>query len=201
MAELIACNATLLQRKIQMGTGPNFLERARISLDGFKPLGSAQNLFRRLEASWIRPKLFSPALRFLDPIQKAQDSRRVLRTRPKSLEPIQEVSDGPRASWPVQKDSGPNQDFSSRPRKIGAVRPNRDRTGADLRRYLLRRESNRIRHVDELGFQAKLLPQVLAQRPDAQALGRVVAGGEIVDLRLAGHVHHPFAHLAGDVGI
>lgn len=65
MAELIARIATLLQRKIQKGTGPNFLERARISLDGFKLLGSAQNFFRRLEASWIGSKTFPGAAKLL----------------------------------------------------------------------------------------------------------------------------------------
>ena len=43
--------------------------------------------------------------------------------------------------------------------------------------------------------------EVLAEGADAQALGGVVAGGEVVDARLARHVHHPLAGLAGDVGV
>lgn len=42
---------------------------------------------------------------------------------------------------------------------------------------------------------------MLPERPDPQPLGGVVPARQVVDLRLPGHVHHPLAHLAGDVGV
>src|SRR5436309_15521843 len=64
-----------------------------------------------------------------------------------------------------------------------------------------RRLLYRVRHVDELGRDAESLRQVLAQGADAQPLGRVVAGGEVVDSGLAGHVHDPLGDLARNVGV
>jgi hypothetical protein len=71
--ELIRRLSTFPRRKIRPGTGPDFLERAKIFFDGSNLSGAAQNFFRPPESSWIRPKLLRPARKFLDPIQKIQD--------------------------------------------------------------------------------------------------------------------------------
>lgn len=65
--ELIGRLPTLPQRKIRDGTGPDFLERAKISFDGSNLPGSAQNLFRPPESFWIRLRLFPAPPSFLEP--------------------------------------------------------------------------------------------------------------------------------------
>src|SRR5262249_24006034 len=60
---------------------------------------------------------------------------------------------------------------------------------------------HRIRDVDELGFQSEPGGEVLAQSADADALRRVVAGGDEVEAGLLGLVHDELARLAGDIHI
>jgi len=129
--ELIWRPSTFPQREIQPGTGPDFPGRTKIFLDGSNLPGSAQNLFRRPEASWIRPKTFPSAakllgsvLSFLDPSQNFLAPPEDSWTRSKKLRTVAEPF------RVAQKVFGPSQTSWTRPKILGAVQEISDRNAA-----------------------------------------------------------------------
>jgi hypothetical protein len=60
---------------------------------------------------------------------------------------------------------------------------------------------HRVWHVDELDRDPEPLTEVVPQHLNPEPFGRVVPGGEVVDPRFTGDVHHPLGGLAGEVGV
>lgn len=61
--------------------------------------------------------------------------------------------------------------------------------------------SHRIHHIHKPHLHPKPPRQMLPESPNSQPLRGIVPARQVVDLRLPRDVHHPFAHLASDVGV